>query len=83
MKSPFSAIYLTGVRQLVDSLTIFFGENFIFNVVNISSAMIHPECRKCILCCPKNQDPFFGSFASYSPACLAWVGAAEQHASFA
>jgi hypothetical protein len=33
------------VRQLVDSLTIFFGENFIFNVVNILFAMIHPECQ--------------------------------------
>jgi hypothetical protein len=72
-----------GVRQLVDSLTIFFGENFIFNVVNILFAMFHPECQKCMLDCSINQGPFFGFFASNLSAYLAWVDAAERHASLA
>jgi outer membrane protein TolC len=59
----------------VDSLTLFFSENFIFNVVSNSSNMIHFECRKYILCCSKQQGPFFGSFIAFTTACLTLVGA--------
>jgi hypothetical protein len=60
---------------LADSLIIFFGENFTFNIVNISSAMIHLEWRKYILHGSKKRGPFFGSFASYTTDCLASVAA--------
>jgi outer membrane protein TolC len=74
-KSPFTSIFSAGVRQLADSLTIFYGENFIFNVVGISSTMIHSECQKYILRSSHQQKPFFESFATSTTACLILMAA--------
>jgi len=59
-----------GVHQLVDSLIIFCSENFIFNVVSISPAMIHSECQKYILRPPHPQRSFFGFFVTSTTACV-------------
>jgi uncharacterized protein YdbL (DUF1318 family) len=63
-KSPFKTIYCIGVRQLVDSQTDLCGENFIFNVVGNSSAMIHSECQKCILQSAPKEGLLFRFFAT-------------------
>jgi len=48
----------------VDSQTIFYGENFIFNVVGNSSVMIHSECQKCILQSVPKEGAFLRFFAT-------------------
>jgi outer membrane protein TolC len=59
----------------VDSLIVFCSENFIFNVVGISSAMIHSECQKYILRSPNNGRPCFGFFATSMTACCVMAAA--------
>ena len=48
----------------MDSQTDLCGENFIFNVVGNSSAMIHSECQKCILQSAPEEGLFFRFFAT-------------------
>jgi adhesin transport system outer membrane protein len=48
----------------VDSQTIFCRENFIFNVVGNSPAMIHSECQKCILQFSPERALFLRLFAT-------------------
>jgi adhesin transport system outer membrane protein len=59
-----------GVRQLVDSQTKLFRENFIFNVVGISTSMIHSECQKNIFRSSRQERSFVGFFATSKTACL-------------
>lgn len=55
----------------MDSQTIFRGENFIFNVVSNSNAMIHSECQKYILQPAPKAGGCFGFFTtSITAACL-------------
>lgn len=53
---------------MVDSQSIFYGENFIFNVVGNSSTMIHSECQKYILQFPPKEGLFFGFFVTSKKA---------------